>query len=121
MERGQPGEIYNIGACNEKTNIDVVRLICDLLDEENPRRDGKSYREQITFVKDRLGHDRRYAVDATKLTTTIGWRPKETFESGLRKTAQWYLCNQDWVANVTSGGYRDWVARQYGERVVSTA
>jgi dTDP-glucose 4,6-dehydratase len=119
LERGQPGEVYNIGSSNEKTNLEVLHRLCDLLDEGKPRRDGKSYREQITFVKDRPGHDRRYAIDASKIERELGWKPTETFESGLRKTIRWYLENQEWVANVTSDAYRHWIALQYGERASS--
>lgn len=114
LERGRPGETYNIGAANEKTNLEVLHRLCDLLDEGKPRRDGKSYREQITFVKDRPGHDRRYGIDASKIENELGWKPMETFESGLRKTIRWYLENQEWVANVTSETYRDWIALNYG-------
>jgi dTDP-glucose 4,6-dehydratase len=116
LQRGRPGEIYNIGAENEKTNLEVLHLLCGMLDEGRPRRDGKSYREQITFVKDRPGHDRRYSIDATKIRSELGWKPVETFESGLRKTLRWYLENQEWVGNVTSAAYRDWIALNYGER-----
>ena len=114
LAAGQPGETYNIGGWNEKPNIEVVRTLCALLDELQPRVDGKSYAEQITYVKDRAGHDRRYAIDASKISTELGWRPQETFETGLRKTVQWYLDNQDWVSAVTSGHYRQWVDLQYG-------
>ena len=114
LDAGRPGETYNIGGWNEKPNIDVVRTLCALLDELQPRADGKSYAEQITYVKDRAGHDRRYAIDASKISTELGWRPQETFETGLRKTVQWYLDNQDWVTAVTSGHYRQWVDLQYG-------
>ena len=113
LEAGQLGETYNVGGWNEKANIDVVHTLCDILDEEQPRSDGKSYREQITFVKDRPGHDRRYAIDASRLEQKLGWKPAETFETGIRKTVRWYLDNQDWVQNVTSGAYRDWVGQQY--------
>lgn len=113
LEAGQLGETYNVGGWNEKANIDVVHTLCDILDEEQPRGDGKSYREQITFVKDRPGHDRRYAIDASRLERELGWKPAETFETGIRKTVLWYLDNQDWVQNVTSGAYRDWVGQQY--------
>ncbi len=113
LEAGQLGETYNVGGWNEKANIDVVHTLCDILDEEQPRGDGKSYREQITFVKDRPGHDRRYAIDASRLERELGWKPAETFETGIRKTVRWYLDNQDWVQNVTSGTYRDWVGQQY--------
>ena len=114
LDAGRPGETYNIGGWNEKPNIDVVRTLCALLDELQPRADGKSYAEQITYVKDRAGHDRRYAIDASKISAELGWRPQETFETGLRKTVQWYLDNQDWVSAVTSGHYRQWVDLQYG-------
>ena len=114
LDAGRPGETYNIGGWNEKPNIEVVRTLCALLDELQPRVDGKSYAEQITYVKDRAGHDRRYAIDASKISTELGWRPQETFETGLRKTVQWYLDNQDWVSAVTSGHYRQWVDLQYG-------
>ena len=114
LDAGRPGETYNIGGWNEKPNIEVVRTLCALLDELQPCADGKSYAEQITYVKDRAGHDRRYAIDASKISTELGWRPQETFETGLRKTVQWYLDNQDWVTAVTSGHYRQWVDLQYG-------
>ena len=112
LARGRLGETYNIGGWNEKTNLDVVYTLCDLLDELKPRAKG-SYRDQITFVKDRPGHDRRYAIDARKLERELGWKPAETFETGLRKTVQWYLDNQAWVQDVVSGEYRNWVAKQY--------
>ncbi len=114
LSRGRVGETYNVGGWNEKPNLDVVHTVCAILDELSPRADGKAYREQITFVKDRPGHDRRYAIDATRLERELGWKPAETFETGIRKTVRWYLDNQDWVANVTSGAYRDWVGKQYG-------
>ncbi|WP_415844494.1 dTDP-glucose 4,6-dehydratase [Stutzerimonas zhaodongensis] len=113
LEGGALGETYNVGGWNEKANIDVVHTLCDILDEEQPRDDGHSYRQQITFVKDRPGHDRRYAIDASKLERELGWKPAETFESGIRKTVRWYLSNQHWVDNITSGAYRDWVSKQY--------
>jgi dTDP-glucose 4,6-dehydratase len=113
LEKGVVGETYNIGGWNEKTNLEVVHTLCDLLDELQSREDGKSYREQITFVKDRPGHDRRYAIDATKIAGELGWRPEETFETGIRKTVQWYLENQDWVANVQSGEYKNWLNKNY--------
>jgi len=113
LERGRLGETYNIGGNNEKTNISVVETICRILDQLQPRADQKSYLEQITFVVDRPGHDRRYAINATKIANELGWKPKETFESGIQKTVQWYLDHQDWVEGVISGSYRDWVAKQY--------
>ncbi len=117
LEAGRLGEVYNVGGWNEKPNLDIVNTVCALLDELKPRADGKPYQEQITYVTDRPGHDRRYAIDARKIELELGWKPAETFESGIRKTVQWYLDNPDWVANVLSGGYRDWVAKQYGEGV----
>jgi len=113
LERGRLGETYNIGGNNEKTNISVVETICRILDQLRPRADRKSYLEQITFVKDRPGHDRRYAINASKIANELGWKPKETFDSGIQKTVQWYLDHQDWVEGVISGSYRDWVAKQY--------
>jgi dTDP-glucose 4,6-dehydratase len=113
LEAGRLGEIYNVGGWNEKANIDIVHTVCALLDELRPRADGKPYREQITYVTDRPGHDRRYAIDARKLERELGWKPAETFESGIRKTVQWYLDNPDWVAHVQSGAYREWVQKQY--------
>jgi len=115
LQAGLPGETYNVGGWNEKANIEVVHVLCDLLDELQPRQDGKSYREQIVFVQDRPGHDRRYAIDATRIERELGWRPAESFESGIRKTVQWYLENQAWVRNVTSGAYRQWMETNYGE------
>ena len=111
---GRVGETYNVGGWNEKPNLEIVHTVCAILDELSPRADGKPYREQITFVADRPGHDRRYAIDATKLERELCWKPAETFETGIRKTVRWYLDNPDWVANVTSGAYRDWVGKQYG-------
>ena len=110
---GQIGETYNVGGGNQSTNLDVVKTLCRLLDELQPRDNGKSYQEQITFVKDRPGHDRRYAIDATKIERELGWRPAETFETGTRKTVRWYLDNQQWVQNVTSGMYRSWIEKHY--------
>jgi dTDP-glucose 4,6-dehydratase len=115
LEAGKPGETYNIGGWNEKPNIDIVKTICALLDELRPRADGNSYASQITYVQDRPGHDRRYAIDASKIHNELGWKPAETFESGIRKTVQWYLDNADWVANVQNGSYRDWLQKQYKE------
>jgi dTDP-glucose 4,6-dehydratase len=111
---GRVGETYNIGGWNEKTNLEIVHTICALLDELKPDAAG-SYKRLITYVKDRPGHDRRYAIDARKVERELGWRPAETFDTGIRKTVQWYLDNAGWVANVQSGGYRDWVAKNYGE------
>ena len=113
LAAGRPGETYNIGGWNEKANLDVVHTLCALLDQLQPRRDRQSYATQISFVKDRPGHDRRYAIDARKIERELGWRPQETFESGLRKTVAWYLAHAGWIAGVTSGAYRDWVAQQY--------
>jgi dTDP-glucose 4,6-dehydratase len=113
LDKGKIGETYNIGGWNEKTNLEVVHTLCDLLDELKPREDGKSYKKQITFVKDRPGHDQRYAIDATKISKELGWKPEETFETGIRKTVQWYLDNQDWVDNVQSGEYQNWLTKNY--------
>jgi dTDP-glucose 4,6-dehydratase len=113
LAAGQLGEVYNVGGWNEKPNIEIVHTLCALLDELRPRADGKSYREQISYVKDRPGHDRRYAIDARKLEQDLGWKPAETFETGIRKTVAWYLDHPDWVANVLSGAYRDWVSKHY--------
>ncbi|MFZ9552846.1 MAG: dTDP-glucose 4,6-dehydratase [Hylemonella sp.] len=113
LAAGKLGEVYNVGGWNEKPNIEIVNTLCALLDELRPRSDGQSYAKQISYVKDRPGHDRRYAIDARKLERELGWKPDETFESGIRKTVQWYLANPDWVARVQSGAYRDWVAKQY--------
>ena len=112
LRNGRPGETYNIGGWNEKPNIEIVETICDLVDEMAPRK-GVSRRELITYVKDRPGHDRRYAMDAGKIEQQLGWRPKETLATGLRKTVHWYLENHDWVADVTSGTYRQWIATHY--------
>jgi dTDP-glucose 4,6-dehydratase len=112
LARGKPGDTYNIGGSNEKPNIEIVYRICDLLDEISPAK-GVSRRELITFVKDRPGHDRRYAIDARKIERELQWKPKETFDSGLRKTVRWYLENEAWVRDVTSGSYREWIATHY--------
>ena len=113
LEGGGVGETYNVGGWNEKPNLEVVHTLCAILDELSPRPDGKSYKEQITYVTDRPGHDRRYAIDATKINRELGWKPAETFETGIRKTVQWYLDNQEWVKNITSGAYQHWVDKQY--------
>ena len=120
LERGRVGETYNIGGRNELTNLEVVHLLCDTLDELAPSATRHlslaGYRSLVTFVKDRPGHDRRYAIDASKLERELGWKPQETFETGVRKTVDWYLANQRWVTNVTSGAYRSWIDKQYSTR-----
>jgi dTDP-glucose 4,6-dehydratase len=113
LEAGAPGEAYNIGARSERPNIEVVNAVCAILDELHPRQGGESYAKQITFVKDRPGHDRRYGIDPGK-TEKLGWKPRETFESGLGKTVRWYLEHQDWVEGVTSKAYRQWLTMHYG-------
>ena len=113
LETGRPGETYNVGGWNEKPNIEIVHTVCALLYELRPKADGSSYAAQITHVQDRPGHDRRYAIDARKIERELGWKPAETFETGIRKTVQWYLNNPEWVANVQSGAYREWVSKQY--------
>ena len=113
LEAGRLGETYNVGGWNEKPNIEIVRTVCALLDELRPRADGQPYMDQISYVTDRPGHDRRYAIDARKLEAELGWKPAETFETGIRKTVQWYLAHPEWVAHVQSGAYRDWVNKQY--------
>lgn len=115
LEFGRVGETYNVGGCNEKTNVEVVHKLCDILDNLQAKTFG-SYRDQITYVQDRAGHDQRYAIDATKLMHELNWAPQETFETGIEKTVVWYLAHQDWVKNVTSGDYRNWIATQYKER-----
>ena len=116
LEAGTVGEVYNVGGWNEKPNLDIVHTVCALLDELRPRADGQPYQQQIAYVTDRPGHDRRYAIDATKLADELGWKPAETFETGIRKTVQWYLDNQPWVANIQSGSYREWVEKNYAGR-----
>ena len=112
LAKGRVGECYNIGGWNEKTNLEVVHTLCEMLDRVKPK--SKSYKDQITFVKDRPGHDRRYAMDARKIEKELGWKPEETFESGIQKTVDWYLDNEQWVMDVTSGNYKSWVMAQYG-------
>jgi dTDP-glucose 4,6-dehydratase len=116
LDKGKPGEAYNIGGNSERANIDVVTTICDLVDELRPRS-GRSRRDLITYVADRPGHDRRYAIDATKIKRELGWQPAERFESGLRKTVLWYLDHPEWVESVRTGAYRDWIAQNYAERI----
>ena len=113
LEAGRVGEVYNIGGCSELPNLDVVQTICATLDALRPRADGRAYAEQITFVKDRPGHDRRYAIDAGKVGRELGWVPRETFASGIRKTVDWYLDHPEWVRDVTSGEYREWISQHY--------
>ncbi len=117
LEAGRLGETYNIGGWNEKPNLEIVCTVCQLLDEIRPRTDGQSYAQQITHVTDRPGHDRRYAIDASKIEQELGWRPAETFETGIRKTIEWYLDNPTWVANVLSGAYQRWVEKNYDTRI----
>ena len=116
LATGRPGEVYNVGGNSEKTNLAVVRTLCAMLDDLSPRSDGRPYERLITFVTDRPGHDRRYAIDAAKISREIGWAPTETFETGIRKTVRWYLANARWVANVTSGAYQRWIDTNYGKR-----
>lgn len=113
LSAGTTGETYNVGGWNEKPNLEIVYTVCSLLDELRPRADKQNYAEQISFVTDRLGHDRRYAIDARKIEHELGWKPAETFATGIRKTVQWYLDNQQWVVNVQSGAYRDWLETNY--------
>lgn len=116
LANGKPGEVYNVGGWNEKANIDVVKTICTILDDLHATSPVTPHADLITFVKDRAGHDRRYAIDATKLQRELNWVPTETFETGIRKTVAWYLDNQDWVADIASGEYRNWIAKQYGSK-----
>jgi len=115
IEKGVPGNVYNIGGWNEKTNISVVELICKHLDAIKPRADGKSYAKQITFIKDRPGHDLRYAIDASKIENELNWRPKETFEMGIKKTINWYLENEIWVKHIKTGNYKEWINNHYSK------
>ncbi len=116
LEAGRLGEVYNVGGWNEKPNIEIVNTICGLLDELRPKADGTRYTSQISYVTDRPGHDRRYAIDARKIESELGWKPTETFDTGIRKTVQWYLDNQEWVVSVQSGAYREWVQTHYSGR-----
>jgi dTDP-glucose 4,6-dehydratase len=113
LKQGKISDTYNVGGWNEKTNLEVIKTLCSILDELKPKADGSKYENQITYVKDRPGHDRRYAIDASKLERELGWRPQETFETGLRKTVLWYLENETWVKHVVSGEYQHWVEKQY--------
>jgi dTDP-glucose 4,6-dehydratase len=115
LEAGRAGEVYNVGGWNEMANIDVVHLLCDILDQLAPNASG-SYWDQVIFVEDRPGHDRRYAINAGKIAHELGWKPAETFESGIKKTVQWYLTHQEWVDNVQSGDYQKWIAKNYEQR-----
>ena len=116
LKAGRPGETYNIGGWNEMPNIDIVQAVCALLDELRPRADGRAYAEQVRYVTDRPGHDRRYAIDAGKIERELGWRPQETFASGIGKTVEWYLAHPDWVEHVQNGSYRNWIETQYAQR-----
>jgi dTDP-glucose 4,6-dehydratase len=113
LENGAPGETYNVGGRNEKTNLEVVNILCSILDELMPKLDKSKYSSQITYVKDRPGHDRRYAIDATKIENEVGWKPQETFDTGIRKTVEWYLANPTWVNNILNGSYKNWIQKQY--------
>jgi dTDP-glucose 4,6-dehydratase len=121
LEHGKVGECYNIGGNNQRANIDVVNTLCALLDELAPDSQHRPHAQLITYVKDRPGHDRRYAIDARKIQREFNWLPQETFETGLRKTVQWYLDNAEWVEHVTSGAYQQWVTSNYGDRTVVSA
>lgn len=116
LTKGRVGQTYNIGGRAERTNLFIVNKICEILDDIKPRSDGKSYKEQITFVKDRLGHDLRYAINCSKIEKELGWKPKHNFEDGLKETIQWYLNNEDWVKNIQSGEYQKWIEKNYKER-----
>jgi dTDP-glucose 4,6-dehydratase len=114
LEKGQLGETYNVGGWNEKTNLEVVQALCSILDELKPKADGSSYSDHITYIKDRPGHDRRYAIDATKIEHDLNWKPKETFKTGIRKTIQWYLENPDWWQPLLSEDYKNYYQKVYG-------
>lgn len=116
LEKGKVGETYNVGGRSERNNLFIVNKICEILDGIKPRRDGMSYREQITFVKDRPGHDFRYAIDCSKIERELGWIPKHTFDEGLKSTIEWYLCNPEWVKNIQTGSYRSWLDKNYSDR-----
>ncbi len=116
LTKGRSGQTYNIGGRAERNNLFIVNKICEILDEIKPRSDCKSYKEQITFVKDRLGHDLRYAINCSKIEKELGWKPKHNFEDGLKETIQWYLNNEDWVKNIQSGEYQKWIEKNYKER-----
>lgn len=116
LTKGRVGQTYNIGGRAERNNLFIVNKICEILDEIKPRSDGKSFKEQITFVKDRLGHDLRYAINCSKIEKELGWKPKHNFEDGLKETIQWYLNNEDWVKNIQSGEYQKWIEKNYKER-----
>ena len=113
LKKGRLGETYNVGGGNEKTNLDTVKILCGILDEIKPKLDGSKYIDQLTYVKDRLGHDRRYAIDSTKLEHELDWKPEETFETGIRKTIEWYLSHQDWISHIVSGEYQHWIKKNY--------
>jgi dTDP-glucose 4,6-dehydratase len=116
LEKGTPGGVYNIGGWNEKSNIEIVRIVCSILDELSPNKNKTPYEKQITYVKDRPGHDRRYAINSSKIMNDLGWKPKETFESGILKTILWYLGNHDWIRDIQSGSYMDWIKHNYSYR-----
>ncbi len=117
LKNGRLGETYNIGGWNEKTNIDVVTTICKTLNHIKPRQDGRLYQDQITYITDRKGHDRRYAIDARKIEKELGWKPRESFETGIQKTIKWYLDHNSWIENVVNGDYKNWVARNYNKNI----
>ena len=113
LNKGRIGEVYNVGGWNEKTNLEVVGTLCKILDDLQPKIDKSKYSDQITFIKDRPGHDRRYAIDASKLKCELNWQPEESFDTGIFKTVEWYINHQDWVNNVMSGAYKSWVQKHY--------